>query len=358
MKGLRVPQERLPRQTWWTDIAALACAVVLAAACTGPKSPPTPEPSTPARAAEATPRDPSPAASSASSSSSKQSSAPTPEATVVPASPSPSAPKPTPTATPVVIPAGRQERLLMAETPQETVAYTVGSGQPGPVVLVLGGVHGNEPGGWLAAERVSDLKPKAGALIVIPRANRQAVELGSRTTDELGDLNRLYPGDPQGLPMARMAAQIVALIAEYNVNAVLDLHESWGFYKDRATRSRAFLGQTITSVPGSRGVPLGQSLSEAINKQILEPHEEMVYREYPPRSVIESNTPDLVDAPEADWAMRGGGRSSLGLVRRFPETAVLLVEMAQQQPLERRIALHVLVVEEAMRELGMSSQVD
>ena len=42
----------------------------------------------------------------------------------------------------------------MAGTPYETPLYIFGSGQPGEIITVLGGVHGNEPGGWLAAERI------------------------------------------------------------------------------------------------------------------------------------------------------------------------------------------------------------
>jgi hypothetical protein len=33
--------------------------------------------------------------------------------------------------------------------------------------------------------------------------------------------------------------------------------------------------------------------------------------------------------------------------------AAMTIEMGQQQPLERRVALHVQVVEEVLRELGM-----
>jgi predicted deacylase len=97
------------------------------------------------------------------------------------------------------------------------------SGKPGPVLMVLGGVHGNEPGGWLAAGEVSGWAPATGGLIVLPRANEIAAANFVRTTDELGDLNRLYPGSPgSALPMERLAAEIVAVAREFNVDVVLD----------------------------------------------------------------------------------------------------------------------------------------
>jgi predicted deacylase len=41
--------------------------------------------------------------------------------------------------------------------------------------MVLGGVHGNEPGGWFAAETVADWVPASGELLVLPRANITAI---------------------------------------------------------------------------------------------------------------------------------------------------------------------------------------
>lgn len=242
----------------------------------------------------------------------------------------------------------------MAGTPQETPAYVIGSGKPGPVVLVLGGVHGDEPGGWLAAEQVTEFRPSVGALIVIPRANRQAILAGKRTTPELGDLNRLYPGNPQGLPMARMAAEIVSLIERHQVNVLLDLHESWGFYKERPYSGTAFLGQTISAFPNEKGIVLGQQVAAAVNRGINDSRDEMVYREYPPRAVAGA-PPVSGQRTEEATPVRAGGSASLGLGSRFPDMVALLVEMGQQdQPLERRVSLHVEVVREVLRALGMS----
>src|SRR5688572_18795818 len=118
-------------------------------------------------------------------------------------------PPPTPTPEPFIVAAGEQRRVLMEGTPHETSLYVYGTGRQGPILMTLGGVHGNEPGGWQAAERVVDaVRPETGALLVVPRANKLAVNLFQRTTPELGDLNRAYPGDAEGLPMDRMAHQI------------------------------------------------------------------------------------------------------------------------------------------------------
>lgn len=264
-------------------------------------------------------------------------------------------PTPAPTPAPVVLPPGIERRMLMEGTPYETPLYLIGTGEPGPVVLVLGGVHGDEPGGWLAAERVLNMEFARGSLLVVPRANRQAILVGQRTTEALGDLNRLYPGDPEGLPMARMAFEITQLVREFRVDVVLDLHESWAFYEDRPenpANGRAFLGQTIIAYPNEVGPPLAQAIIDAVNGRILYPRERLFYRQFPSPSSLDAGIPPQTPIT-ASPSTGGRLRASLRLGYDFPNVASLTVEMAQLQPLERRIALHLAVVEEALRLLGM-----
>src|SRR5262245_54277202 len=55
----------------------------------------------------------------------------------------PQAPALVPTAAkeePFVVAAGEERRAMMAGTPQETPLYIYGSGRPGKIVMVLGGV--------------------------------------------------------------------------------------------------------------------------------------------------------------------------------------------------------------------------
>ena len=262
---------------------------------------------------------------------------------------------------PFVVAGGEQQRLLMAGAPQETPLYVFGSGLPGPVLAILGGVHGNEPGGWLAAEQLQrEFRPAAGAFIVVPRANILATRQFVRTTDELGDLNRLYPGDPNGLPMARMAYEIVQTLREFRASVVVDMHESWAFYSDRtdSQTGTAFLGQTVSSST-AEGLALGKTVIAAVNQRKLAPHEEMILREFPPQGFAfptsgPSGTPEPTLAPSStSTAVGGRSRSSLSLSTHVPGSIALLVEMGQQQALERRVALHVDIVHEIAREIGI-----
>jgi hypothetical protein len=146
--------------------------------------------------------------------------------------------------------------------------------QPGGTVLVLGGTHPNEPAGHLTAVLlVERARVAAGRLIVVPRANGsgfthndpqeaspQSFEVptpggprrfrfGSRATNpidqwpdpdvyvhassgqrlsgsETRNLNRAFPGRPDGTFTEQIALAITALILTEKVDLVIDLHEA------------------------------------------------------------------------------------------------------------------------------------
>jgi hypothetical protein len=256
---------------------------------------------------------------------------------------------PTPAPEPVP-PAGSRTIELMAGTPHETVATITHSGARGPVLMVLGGVHGNEPGGRIAAEEVATWRPAAGSLVVVPRCNEVAIQRWERSGDDLGDLNRLYPGDPAGqLPMARMAAEIVALARETRATALLDLHESWAFFSTRTQNGTAFLGQTITAGVGPLNPALSAAIVERVNADIEAGRDLLVLRDGTAFRRQEG-TP-----VPGQLATVGRGRSSLALGGFLPGLTPVLVEMGQEdQPLERRVALHEAVVRAAIAHLGMA----
>lgn len=101
------------------------------------------------------------------------------------------------------------------------------SGGPGPCVLVLGGVHGDEYEGPAAMMRLArDLVPGdvAGRLILMPAANGPAFAAGARCSPlDGGNLNRAFPGDPDGSPTAMIADWLQRHLIP-RCDAVIDLH--------------------------------------------------------------------------------------------------------------------------------------
>src|SRR3954464_2918390 len=91
----------------------------------------------------------------------------------------------------------------------------------------MAGNHGDEYEGQVALGRlIRDLDPGAvrGRVIILPSANFPAAMAGSRTSplDE-GNLNRSFPGDPNGGPTAQIAYYIESELLP-RCDFVLDIH--------------------------------------------------------------------------------------------------------------------------------------
>ena len=110
--------------------------------------------------------------------------------------------------------------------------HELDSGAPGPLVVVLGGVHGDEPEGTLAAGRLCrrELPLRAGRLRVVPVANEEAFRAASRTTPADGvNLARVFPGDPAGSPTRRLAALLSTRVLA-DADLLIDLHTAGRHY--------------------------------------------------------------------------------------------------------------------------------
>jgi len=97
---------------------------------------------------------------------------------------------------------------LATDTPWQTPYYTVDSAVEGPTLLIIGGIHGNEPAGYRAAEQIRHWPIVQGKLVVVPAANRLGLKANTRflpgEPDERRDLNRNFPGeDWRAEPAAR-----------------------------------------------------------------------------------------------------------------------------------------------------------
>ena len=122
---------------------------------------------------------------------------------------------------------GREHLVFFRDTRQEIEVYKIQGRAAGPTAMLLGGIHGDEPGAYLSADLYADLIPLRGNLIIVPRANFQAVLHGQR--GPYGDMNRKFgdvsPDDPDG----QVVAVLKSLMAESDL--LLSLHDGSGFYR-------------------------------------------------------------------------------------------------------------------------------
>jgi predicted deacylase len=96
----------------------------------------------------------------------------------------------------------------------------------GPSALVIGGVHGDEPEGQVAAlnlARETAVGDVNGQLIVIPCLSMEAARAYTRLWPSGADLNRSFPGSPDG-SIDEQLADFVARSLIPRVDAVIDMH--------------------------------------------------------------------------------------------------------------------------------------
>lgn len=96
----------------------------------------------------------------------------------------------------------------------------------GPRLLVTGTVHGDELNGMGIIRQImfeEKLKPKIGTLICVPVVNMPAFESQSRYVPDRRDLNRSFPGSPNG-SMAGRIAEVVFRELVRNADYCIDLH--------------------------------------------------------------------------------------------------------------------------------------
>jgi predicted deacylase len=97
----------------------------------------------------------------------------------------------------------------------------------GPVVLLMGGNHGDEYEGQLLVSSLTrEIEPQwvRGQLIFLPMANYPAAVAGTRTSPiDGGNLNRSFPGDPQGSPTFAIADYIEHVLLA-RADYLIDMH--------------------------------------------------------------------------------------------------------------------------------------
>ena len=107
------------------------------------------------------------------------------------------------------------------------IPIAVVRGGDGPDVLLTAGNHGDEYEGQIALLKLMrSLAPQEvhGRVFIVPRLNLPAAAAGRRTSPiDDGNLNRLFPGDPDGTPTAQIAHFVdTVLLAMTQVS--IDLH--------------------------------------------------------------------------------------------------------------------------------------
>jgi len=98
----------------------------------------------------------------------------------------------------------------------------------GGKILIIGGIHGNEPGGYKSSDILIDTEIKKGTLALLPRSNPESIFTFKRGYN--GDMNRKFASLSKKDADFYKVNSIKKFIAEFKPDVVLSLHDGYGYY--------------------------------------------------------------------------------------------------------------------------------
>lgn len=101
-----------------------------------------------------------------------------------------------------------------------------------PTLLIIGGIQGDEPGGFNAASLlVTDYQIDSGNVWVVPNLNFESIVRRSRGVH--GDMNRKFLALPKNDPEYETVNKVKKIIRDKQVDVILNLHDGSGYYRPR-----------------------------------------------------------------------------------------------------------------------------
>ena len=99
-------------------------------------------------------------------------------------------------------------------------------------LLVIGGIHGDEPGGYFAPAILEKYyKIKSGNLWIIPNINVDSIMANSRGI--YGDMNRKFSSIDESDNDFISINKVKDIILDKKVDLILNLHDGHGFYRNK-----------------------------------------------------------------------------------------------------------------------------
>ena len=171
----------------------------------------------------------------------------------------------------------REHLVYFSNTAYELNIYKIYGQRPGKTLMLIGGIQGNEPGGFLSADLYADTTLEKGNLIVVPRANFYSIILNKRGPG--GDMNRKFTREDNADSMEDKIVTILKnLISESDY--LLNLHDGAGYYYPKYInkwRNPMRFGQSIItdceeySIPGTdRTIKLYEMAQRVVDQ--VNPH--------------------------------------------------------------------------------------
>jgi hypothetical protein len=169
--------------------------------------------------------------------------------------------------------ARRKHLVYFPNTAYELNIYKIHGKRAGKTLMLIGGIQGNEPGGFLSADLYADMSLDRGNLIVVPRANFYSIILNQRGPN--GDMNRKFTHEDISFSMEDKIVTILKKLISKS-DYLLNLHDGAGYFYPKYInkwRNPMRFGQSIIAdceeykVPGSnRVIRLGKTAKKILSE--------------------------------------------------------------------------------------------
>lgn len=220
----------------------------------------------------------------------------------------------------------KTETYKIAEGTQwENEVVHISGEEEGSVIYIIAGVHGDEEAAWRTGELLEKISIRAGDLYVVAPANPwgAAAEPKTRYVYEKQDLNRSFPGNPEGTEAERVADSLFQDVKRVAPDFVLDLHEA-----RVVSEGRDFLGSSLIFTE------LGDKMDLLLDM------------------ILETQAGTLC-SESFDYLGPGPAGSVNHSISTELSTPTITVETFRGYPMERRISDQLAIVQYVMRDFGL-----
>lgn len=170
------------------------------------------------------------------------------------------------------------QETLASGTKYATQLYIIRSSNPGPVVMFVGGVHGNETAGYTAASILKDYRINKGTLLILPKANLRAIQSDARRVSGEKDLNRSFPESTNDSADTILAKEIYNVVKMHKVDWLVDMHEGANYTQ---LKSSCSVGQSLIYYPDSATRNMTQKIVASLNQNISTSYKKFSLLTYP-----------------------------------------------------------------------------
>ncbi|MFO7753935.1 MAG: M14/M99 family metallopeptidase [Desulfobacteraceae bacterium] len=218
----------------------------------------------------------------------------------------------------------------------ELNVYRIHGVEPGKTLMIVGGIQGDEPAGFLAADLYADFSLEKGNLIVVPRANFPSILRKERKINK--DMNRKFLDQGDSYYETQVVHVLKDLIRESD--CLLNLHEGSGVFSKKwegPMRNPRRYGQSVIAdaavyTDEDTGViidlgTMAEKVIEKINRHIKDPDYKFTFNNH------RTANPDSVHKEQ-----RGSATYYALYECNVPAFGI---ESAKSLPLEQKVKQHI-----------------